>query len=131
MTISFDFKFKTIKVVMSWMQQLGEEIAKARRKAGKTQEDLHKAVGVSRQIIGKYEKGKIPPPFETLVSIATALSVEEFVVEGLHVTLSRNGKRAAPTPLPQQLALDFDKDGGATVRIEPTGVGLVIKVMSA
>jgi DNA-binding XRE family transcriptional regulator len=116
---------------MAWMQQLGEEIAKARRKAGKTQKDLQKAVGVSRQTIVKYEKGQIPPPFETLVSIATALSVEEFVVDDLHVTLIRNGKGAAPVPVAQQLTLNFDKEGGATLRIEPSGVGVVIKVMSA
>jgi transcriptional regulator with XRE-family HTH domain len=116
---------------MAWMQQLGEEIAKARRKAGKTQEELEKAIGVSRQTIGLYERGKTPPPFETLASIANALQADQFVVEDLHITFSRNGRRAALESLPQQMTLNFDKDGGATVRIEPTGAGLVIKLMSA
>jgi len=114
---------------MTWKQQLGEEIAKARRKAGMTQGQLEDAIGVSRQTIGLYENGKTPPPFETLASIASALGVDQFVVEDLHITFSRNGAR--PAVVPQQLELDFDKDGGVTVRIEPSVTGLVIKAMSA
>ena len=116
---------------MAWKQQLGEEIAKARRKADMTQDDLHKAVGVSRNTIVKYEKGKTPPPFETLASIASALKADQFVVEDLHITFSRNGAKPRPEAVPQQLKLDFDKDGGVTVRIEPLPNGLTIKAVSA
>ena len=116
---------------MTWQQRLGEDIAKARRKVEMTQDDLHKAVGVSRNTLVKYEKGRIPPPFETLARIAAATKADEFVVEDLHVTFSRNGAKAEPAAVPQQLKLDFDKDGGVTVRIEPADTGLVIKAMSA
>ncbi len=116
---------------MSWKQQLGEEIAKVRRKADMTQDALHKAVGVSRNTIVKYETGKTPPPFETLASIAAALKAEEFVVEDLHITFSRNGAKAGPESVPKQLNLNFDPDGGVTVRIEPAADGLTIKAVSA
>jgi len=116
---------------MAWKQQLGEEIAKARRKADMTQDDLHRAVGVSRNTIVKYEKGKTPPPFETLASIASVLKADEFVIEDLHITLSRNGSRRAPSPVPTQLDLNFDEKDGVTVRIEAARHGVVIKKISA
>ena len=116
---------------MAWEQQLGEEIAKARRKADMSQEELESAIGVSRQTISLYERGKTPPPFDTLASIASVLRVDQFVVEDLHVTFSRNGTKAGPEVVPQQLKLDFDKDGGVTVRIEPGVRGLSIRAISA
>jgi transcriptional regulator with XRE-family HTH domain len=116
---------------MAWTKQLGEEIAKARRRAGMSQKQLHRAIGVSRQMIGSYEKGKTPPPFETLASIAAVLGAEEFVVEDLHVTFSLNGRKPRIEPMPQQLILDFDDKGGATVRIESTRQGVLIKQMLA
>jgi transcriptional regulator with XRE-family HTH domain len=116
---------------MDWKEQLGEEIANARRKAGMTQEELEEAIGVSRQTISLYERGKTPPPFETLASIARALNADQFVVQDLHITFSRNGTKLGMETLPQQLNLDFDNKGGVTVRIEPTAQGLVIKKMSA
>ena len=122
---------KTNKVVMAWKQQLGDEIAKARRRARMTQEQLHKAVGVSRNMIVSYEKGKTPPPFETLASIARAVNTDQFIVEDLHITFSRNGASVRPEAVSQQLKLDFDGEGCVTVRIESTGVGLIIKALSA
>jgi transcriptional regulator with XRE-family HTH domain len=116
---------------MAWMQQLGEEIAKARRKAGMSQRELKQAIGVSRQTISLYERGKAPPPFETLASIARALKADQFVVEDLHITFSRNGTKSGPEAVPQQLNLDFDDKGGVTVRIESTQHGVVIKKMLA
>lgn len=114
---------------MAWKRQLGEEIAKARRRAGMTQEQLEEAIGISRQTIGLYENGKTAPPFETLADIASVLRVDQFVVEDLHITFSRNG--AMPVAVPQQLRLSFDDDGGVTVRIEPEAAGLLIKALSA
>jgi transcriptional regulator with XRE-family HTH domain len=116
---------------MAWMEQLGEEIAKARRRADMTQDDLHKATGVSRNTIGLYERGKTPPPFETLANIARAVKADRFVVEDLHITFNRNGAGAGPAAVPQQLTLDFDREGGVTVRIESIGTALVIKALSA
>jgi transcriptional regulator with XRE-family HTH domain len=120
-----------MKVVMAWKEQLGEDIAKARRRAGMSQIDLEQALEVSRQTISLYERGKTSPPFETLAQIARVLSVDQFVVEDLHITFSRNGARPGLEALPQQLKLDFDDDRGVTVRIEATGQGVVIKKMLA
>ena len=140
---------ETTKIVMGWKQQIGEEIAKARRKAGLTQAELGKKVaaarreaglvdasangrkGVSRQMIGLYERGDVPPPFETLACIATVLKAEKFVIEDLHVTFSRNGTSLGPISVPQQLELIFDKDNGVTLRINSVSDGLVIKAASA
>jgi len=116
---------------MTWTHQLGEEIEKARRKTPMSQKALGKEVGVSRQMIGQYERGEVPPPFETLAKIAAAVRADEFVVEDLHVTFSRNGAKAGVEPVPQQLILDFDSAGGVTVRIEPTRQGVLIKKMLA
>jgi len=116
---------------MAWMRQLGEEIAKARRKAGMTQEELEEKIGVSRQTIGLYERGKTPPPFETLAAIAAALKADQFIVEDLHITFSRNGAKPRLEAVHNQLKLDFDKGGGVTVRIESAAEGVVVKAVSA
>jgi transcriptional regulator with XRE-family HTH domain len=132
---------------MAWMEQLGKEIAKARARAGLTQKQLGREIaearrkagiiqedserGVSRQTIGLYERGEVPPPFETLAFIASVVNADYFVVEDLQVTFSRNGTKSILQAVPQQLSLDFDDQGGVTVRIEPTRQGLLIKKMSA
>jgi transcriptional regulator with XRE-family HTH domain len=133
---------------MGWKQQLGEEIAKARRKAGITQAELGDRVadarreaglaqpganenGVSRQMIGLYERGEVPPPFETLACIASVLKADHFVVEDLHVTFNRNGIGQIPKETAQQMELTFDKDEGITLRIQAASKGLTIKTMSA
>jgi DNA-binding XRE family transcriptional regulator len=129
---------------MGWMEQLGEEIAKSRRRAGLTQAELGEriaearrtagvgdGVGVSRQMIGLYEKGKVPPPFETLACIASVLMAEQFVVEDLNITFNRNGKTHGPVVAPQQLELTFDKGRGVTVRIESVSDRVTIKAVSA
>jgi transcriptional regulator with XRE-family HTH domain len=120
-----------MKVVMAWKEQLGEEIANARRKAKMSQIDLERALEVSRQTISLYERGKTPPPFETLAHIARVLRVDQFVVEDLHITFSRNGAKPGPETLPHQLKLDFDDTRGVTVRIEATGQGVLIKKLLA
>jgi len=130
---------------MGWMQQLGEEIAKARRKAGLTQAELGDKVadarreagltddnsnGVSRQTIGLYERGQTPPPFETLACIARVLKADKFVVEDLHVTFTSNGK-LGPQAASRQLELKFDSDNSVTVRIQSASEGLTIRAISA
>ena len=116
---------------MGLREQLGKEIANKRRLAGMSQDDLHKAIGLSRNTIGLYERGARSIPFETLTQIAAAVSVDEFVVEDLHITISRNGAQLGPLAVSQQLSLIFDQEGGATLRIEPTKLGVVIKKISA
>ena len=133
---------------MSWMQQLGEEIAKARRKAGLTQAELGHQVaaarrdaglsppgkngnGVSRQMIGLYEKGEVAPPFETLACIASVLKADKFIVQDLHVTFNRNGSSQESNVIYHQLELAFEKHESLTLRIESESTGFKIRALSA
>lgn len=52
---------------------LGAAIARLRKKAGMSQEDLYNRSGVSQQLISKYERGERYPRIEKLFSIAQAL----------------------------------------------------------
>ena len=53
----------------------GTNVRHHRRAAGWTMEQLADAVGVSRETIGKIERGSAAPLFETAERIAVALSV--------------------------------------------------------
>src|SRR5947207_2401685 len=101
----------TTIVVKTWSQKLGEEIAKARRRARITQEELHRAIGLSRNSIGLYERGERAPDFDVLRKIATALSADAFEIDdGLRVVFTRTGEVPRPNVQTQQLVLNFDTD---------------------
>ena len=75
------------------INQFGERLRSARKMAGMSLEALAQATGflVSKQAIGKYEKGQINPSSEVLLALAKALGVKadyffrssHFVIEGL------------------------------------------------
>ncbi|MTB58807.1 helix-turn-helix domain-containing protein [Streptococcus uberis] len=52
------------------------DIKNARLKAGKTQKELAKLIGVTKQTIINYEKGTTEPSWDRLQEIATALKVD-------------------------------------------------------
>ncbi|HEL0647448.1 helix-turn-helix domain-containing protein [Streptococcus equi subsp. zooepidemicus] len=52
------------------------DIKNARLKAGKTQKELAKLIGVTKQTIINYEKGTTEPSWDRLQEIATALNVD-------------------------------------------------------
>lgn len=54
---------------------VGEKIKQARKKAGFTQVELGKKLGVSAAMINQYENGVRNPKWETLRNIAAALNV--------------------------------------------------------
>ena len=54
---------------------LGEELKRAREKAGKTQEQRSHDSGVSRQYISYLEHGKKSPTVETLFRLCDAMGV--------------------------------------------------------
>jgi len=116
---------------MNWKQRLGEEIERARRKKGWTQDQLRLEVGFSVNAIGQYERGERAPDFERLQKIAAALAADRFQVDdNMRIEFSANGNARAEPPA-QQLDLDFDENRGVTVRIEPTKEGLAIKKILA
>lgn len=56
-------------------EAIGLRIAKARKKAGITREELASAADISLRFVGYIEKGETKMSLETVVSIANALSV--------------------------------------------------------
>src|SRR5258708_37828547 len=70
------------KSLRPWREVLGSQIRDARQKAGLTQAALGKAVGKSRNIIGRYEAGSDAPSVEALGMIAVKLAMNEFNVNG-------------------------------------------------
>jgi transcriptional regulator with XRE-family HTH domain len=113
---------------MPWQRELGAKIKEARESAFITQIDLGKRVGVTRQMIGRYESGDDSPSFYLLTRIATALELEEVTVEGVTVKFSEVGG-AKPRLVQRQLRLPFDKMHtfkGATVEITPRKGRLIL-----
>ena len=54
---------------------IADNIKHLRKKAGLTQEQFAKAVGIKRSLVGAYEEGRAEPRLQTLTSIAGVLSV--------------------------------------------------------
>lgn len=61
----------------------GENIREARKKAGLTQVQLAKKLGVPYQSIGQWETGKRNPKYETLERIASAIGIHVFDLVGI------------------------------------------------
>ena len=66
------------------MLNIGEQIAKPRKQRGFSQELLAKKAGVSRTIIGNYERNTNTPSIEVLVKLAGVfnVSVDYLIGEG-------------------------------------------------
>ncbi|MCG2613436.1 helix-turn-helix domain-containing protein [Terrimonas sp. NA20] len=54
---------------------IGDKITALRKAKNMSQTDLGKAAGVSREIIGRYERGEVSPSVEVAKNIADALEV--------------------------------------------------------
>ena len=54
---------------------IGENIRKARKAAGMTQEELGKKIGISQQAVGNYESGRRKPKIKTLLRLSNGLNV--------------------------------------------------------
>ena len=117
---------------MSWKQSLGEDIEKARRIAGKTQDEVAHASGLARNTIGHYERGERAPDFDILKKIASAVSRKHFDVgEEIRILFTDNEKQAPLDPVERQLTLSFDANGGVTVRIQPQKASVTVKAITA
>lgn len=67
-------------------KQIGAIIRRARRKAGLTQTELGKRIGLRQATISKLEKGEPATQLNTLLDALTAL--------GLEITIDKRGKGA-------------------------------------
>jgi len=65
-------------------KQIGAIIRRARRKAGLTQTELGKRIGLRQATISKLEKGEPATQINTLLDALTAL--------GLEITIDKRGK---------------------------------------
>jgi transcriptional regulator with XRE-family HTH domain len=113
-----------------------QEIRKARKRKGITQEQLHVALltaglSVSVTTLKAYESGKWSPDFGDLRTIAHVLETTYFEIDdNIRVDFSPNGMLQLE-PLPQQLVLNLDPAGRVNIRIQPSNDDAVGKKMSA
>jgi transcriptional regulator with XRE-family HTH domain len=111
---------------IGWREKLGEQIRQAREDANITQDELAKALGVTRQTIIKYEKKGL-----ALVDVFAQMAVElemSFRIKDLIVTVERTSPRLRTVP--KQLRLDFEKSqifSGAVISITPKEGQILIK----
>ena len=61
--------------VLDQRRELGETIARARREAGLSQDQLADHIGMERRSIQRYERGERDPTYSDLVLIAHVLGV--------------------------------------------------------
>jgi transcriptional regulator with XRE-family HTH domain len=70
---------------------LAERITTLRKQKDMSQTDLAKAAGVSREIIGRYERGEAMPSIEVAKKIADAfaVSLDYLVGEGINASFDK------------------------------------------
>jgi len=70
---------------------LGDRITTLRKQKDMSQTDLAKAAGVSREIIGRYERGEAMPSIEVAKKIADtfAVSLDYLVGEGINASFDK------------------------------------------
>jgi transcriptional regulator with XRE-family HTH domain len=70
---------------------LGDRITTLRKQKDMSQTDLAKAAGVSREIIGRYERGEALPSIEVAKKIADAfaVSLDYLVGEGINASFDK------------------------------------------
>lgn len=80
---------------------LGDKIIALRKQRSISQTDLAKAVGVSREIIGRYERSEALPSIEVAAKIADVLEVSLDYLAG-------NSKKAAVDKKTMKLIYDIE-----------------------
>ena len=93
--------------------ELNERVAALRKAAGLSQEQLAERLDVSRQAVGKWERGEAVPDLEKTVRLARVFGVSVDSLLGLEAPEGKGaGERAAvpaPCPQPEQVAPDFER----------------------
>jgi transcriptional regulator with XRE-family HTH domain len=95
---------------VSFLEGLGPALRLLRRRSGKTQREIAKAAGISKNLLSNWETGATHPSMESLAKTLDVLGVD---LLDLHNTIRLRGGRPAEgypaaSPLPAVLA------GGAT-----------------
>jgi len=81
-SISFDefyslflLKYQKIRILLINMATINERIIQLRKARNWSQDELAKAIGSSRIMIGKYERGENTPSLEVIMKLAKAFEV--------------------------------------------------------
>lgn len=80
---------------------IGDKIADLRKQKNMNQTELGKAAGVSREIIGRYERNEVMPSIEVAAKIADALEVSLDYLAG-------NSKKSAINKQTMKLIHEID-----------------------
>lgn len=113
---------------MRWRRMLGAQIRQARESAGVSQRQLATHLGVTRQMVGRYESGRAAPGVDKIAKAATFLKVE-FFVHGYQISCTHDSRVLKRRVAPQQMSLDYEKahtSKHSLVRITPRRGKLVI-----
>jgi transcriptional regulator with XRE-family HTH domain len=78
----------------------------AREAAGISQESLASHLGVTRQMVGRYESGQAAPGVDKIAKASTFLKTE-FYIHGYRISCTTTTARQSAVP--QQLSLEYEK----------------------
>lgn len=92
-------------------EAIGRELRRARIDSKQTQKQLADSLGLSRQMICRYENGHDAPSAENLANILKYLRTRiDLPAFGLRLTAEDlAGPAVGPQPVPRQLVLELDK----------------------
>jgi transcriptional regulator with XRE-family HTH domain len=73
-------------------EALNQRIARLRKEKGYTQNDLADKIGIIRELISNYERGRIRPNYEMIIRLAMALEVTTDELLGVKPSKGNGGK---------------------------------------
>ncbi len=75
----------TLKTLKRSEETIGERFARLRKEKGYTQVELAKKIGITQVLISSYERNRLRPNYEMIISFAQALGVTADELLGLKV----------------------------------------------
>ena len=67
-------------------EKLNERLARLRKERGHTQAELAKKIGITRELVSDYERGKIRPHFEMVIRFSFAFKITSDELLGIKQT---------------------------------------------
>lgn len=64
-------------------ETIGQRVARLRKERGYTQADLANEIGITRELVSDYERGKIRPHYEMIIRFALAFKITTDELLGL------------------------------------------------
>lgn len=110
---------------MKWRKDLGRQILNGRLARRLSQAQFGKRIGVSRQMVGRYEAGRAVASIEVLAKAAEALGIR-FIISGREISF---GAPRTQARTPKQLCFAYNKIHvfpRAEVKIHPKSSRILI-----